>query len=148
MPSSRNWRRWAPSFWLSAVSRPAAGSSSSSSFGAAASARATPTSLRWPCDRSLGSRSAHALQVQGGEGPVDLLLPVAAGERPGADEVEQERVPRRPLGGDEQVVADGEVLEQLERLERAGQAEVGPAVGGQLVDLVAVELDRAAATRR
>ena len=35
----------------------------------------------------------------------------------------------RLLGGDEQVVAHGEVLEQLERLERAGQAEVGPVVG-------------------
>ena len=145
MPTSRKWRRCAPSSWLSAVSRPAAGSSSSSSFGAAARARATPTSLRWPCGSSLGRRSAKSLEAERGERPVDLLLEAdraAAGARGRARN--DHHFGR--LGRDEQVVADGEVLEQLERLARAGQAEAGPPVGGQLVDLLAVEARRALVT--
>ena len=42
------------------VSRPAAGSSSRTSLGLAASARATPISLRWPWLRSLGIFSAKS----------------------------------------------------------------------------------------
>ena len=45
---------------LSVVSRPAAGSSRQTTRGAAASARATPTSLRSPCESSSGSLSATA----------------------------------------------------------------------------------------
>ncbi len=45
--------RW-PNTWDSSLSRPAAGSSSSTSLGSITSALATPTSLRWPWDRLVG----------------------------------------------------------------------------------------------
>jgi hypothetical protein len=57
-PWSARARRQAPSSPLSRVSRPAAGSSRHSSRGLAASARATPTSLRWPMDSWAGLASA------------------------------------------------------------------------------------------
>ena len=57
-PWSASRRSRAPSSSLSAVSRPAAGSSRQSTSGLAASARATPTSLRWPVDSCDGIASA------------------------------------------------------------------------------------------
>ena len=122
---------------------PAAGSSSSSSFGAAASARATPTSLRWPWDRSLGRRRRRR-PGRARRAPCRPLLPLAPADG-WPEEVEQERVPRRLLGGDEQVVAHAEVLEQLERLERARHPEMGPPSGRDLL-IDAVEEHLAAET--
>ena len=106
MPPSRNWRRWAPSFWLSAVSRPAAGSSSRSSFGAAASARATPIELalavREVARQAVGPRLAAPSADSARSTCSSQCL---ASDRAGPQQVEQERVPPRLLGGDEQVVA-------------------------------------------
>ena len=59
-PPSTSARIRPPRVWLSSVSSPAAGSSMHSTLGLAASARATPTSLRWPCERSVGNTSAES----------------------------------------------------------------------------------------
>ena len=70
-PWSARSRRRAPSSALSRVSRPAAGSSRHSSRGPAASARATPTSLRWPMDSWSGmacGRPVHADQASSAPG--------------------------------------------------------------------------------
>ena len=56
-PASTSRRSRRPSSSLSCVSRPAAGSSRQTRRGFAASARATPTSLRWPWDSSSGRAS-------------------------------------------------------------------------------------------
>ena len=66
----------------------------------------------------------------------------------GPDDVGQERVPPRAIGGDQQVVANGEVLEQLERLERPDQPELGPRVGAQAGEVGPVEGDVALGDRR
>ena len=82
------------------------------------------------------------LQAADGDGPVDA----GAVRRP----VRQEQVPERRADGDalaghEQVLVDGEVVEQLYRLERPGEAEARAPVGAQAADVVAVEHDRPAA---
>ena len=57
-PASARRRSRRPSSSLSCVSSPAAGSSRHRTRGFATSARAIPTSLRWPCESSLGIASA------------------------------------------------------------------------------------------
>ena len=54
---------------------------------------------------------------------------IAPASRP--DEVEQHVAPRRRLGGDHQVLGDGEVVEQLDGLPRAPEAGARPPVGGE-----------------
>ena len=58
-PASASRRRVTPSSSLSAVSRPAAGSSRHSSDGLATRARATPTSLGWPDESDRGYVLSH-----------------------------------------------------------------------------------------
>ena len=70
---SRKLRRWAPSSWLSLVSSPAAGSSSSSSFGLAASALATPMSLRCPWTEIARDACRRGRQLQRFQRHVHLL---------------------------------------------------------------------------
>jgi hypothetical protein len=70
--------------------------------------------------------------------------PVDAG--PGRRAVRHEQIPQRRgdgdvLGGHEQVLFDGEVAEQLHRLERAGQAEARSPVRAQGADIAAIEGD-------
>ena len=109
----------APSRGVSAVSRPAAGSSSSSTVGSDAHARAIDTSWRWPwlsspACRSRRSASAGAVE-RGGRAVVAVL--VSSAEHGGAD-----------------VLLDGEVVVELERLERARQPSSHPRVGRERVD--------------
>ena len=89
-------------------------------------------------------RVGEVVETEHRQRPVDLLvvgLLVVAGPH----HVAEERVPPRSLGGRQQVVADRQVLEQLERLERAAQPEVGAAVGRLAGEVDAVERHRAAA---
>jgi hypothetical protein len=74
--------------------------------------------------------------------------PVDAG--PVRRAVRQEQVPQRRgdghvLAGHQQVLVDGEVVEQLDRLERAGQAEARPPVGAQAADVRPSKVIRPAA---
>ena len=70
-----------PSSSLSCVSRPAAGSSRQTSRGFATSARAIPTSLRCPCESSLGSRVGDRLEPEQLQRRVDLRrVPRSGGE--------------------------------------------------------------------
>ena len=117
----------APSTWLSAVSRPAAGSSSSTSFGPRASARATPTSLRWPWRQVGGEPVGDVVERRRSAAPSRPARPLAAVSAPGGTGRAIGVLPAaarrpRPAG-----CRDGQVLEQLERLERAHQAPRGPA---------------------
>ena len=113
-PSSASRRRRRPRAWRPAGSRPAAGSSRSSTVGRPATARVRATSRRWALDSCDGSRSTAP--------PRPPISPAHSAPPPGR------------LGRHQQVLAHGEVLEQLQRLERAAQAEAGPAVGGQPLD--------------
>ena len=65
VPLSTMLRSRRPSSSLSDVSRPAAGSSRHTTCGRAASARATPTSLRWPCVSSLGQHVGVVVRAAG-----------------------------------------------------------------------------------
>ena len=117
-----------PSHLLSVVSRPAAGSSSRMTCGSAAQARAIDTSWRWPW-----------LQVAG----------VAVAEVGDADEVERALhgavagVALHAERGGADVLLDGEVVVELELLERAGETAAHPLVRREPVDACAVERDRA-----
>ena len=51
------------------------------------------------------------------------------------------------LDADLDVVEDGEVIEEADVLERPRDAQAGHAVGGQVGDVLAVELDRAGRRR-
>ena len=113
------------------VSRPSSpddGSSSRSSLGSVISARPTSTSRARPRLSASTARSAIVLEpqqrqrpvragvlVRGRLGEVEHVLPEPPGPEPG------------PLG-DEQVVAHRHSGEQLDALERASEAEPGPAV--------------------
>ena len=70
--ASTSARSRRPSSSLSCVSSPAAGSSRQTSRGFATSARAMPTSLRCPCDSSLGSSSTIDCEPEQLEHRVDL----------------------------------------------------------------------------
>ncbi len=126
-PRSGSSRRRLPSSAVSSVSRPAAGSSSSSSDGRLASARATPTSLRWPCESSRGSRSRMSVISTASAAQATRL---GAGARERREHLRQRPPQRRPLGRDQQVLLDVHVVEQLDRLEGARHATARELVRG------------------
>ena len=110
------------------------------SCGSPVSARATPTSLRWPCERSLGVRRAEILEVERGEGPFDCRR-VACASRP--YEIEQEAGGALVLGRDLEVLGHVEVVEELDGLPRPAEAEPGPLVGREAGDVPVGEPDAA-----
>ena len=78
------------------------------------------------------------LQAADRDGPVDAG-PVRRPVR--QEQVAQRRADRHVLAGHKQVLVHGQVVEQLHRLERAGQAEACAPVGAQGSDVPSVEHD-------
>ena len=116
-----------PSSTLSSVSSPAAGSSSSTSRGRWASARATPTSLRRPWRELGGQAVATSVSPQQLERPVDGVARVLPDRQ---QQVAQRRRHAHALAGDEQVLLDGEVVEQLDATGRCARGRGGRAGAG------------------
>ena len=81
---------------LSEVSRPAAGSSMHSIRGRAATARAAPTSLRWPALSSFGHPPGELGNAEDVEGVGDVVT-VAAGR---VEQIGHEPAERLTFGGD------------------------------------------------
>ena len=113
--------------WLSVSSRPAAGSSSMMTDGPEATARAMPTRRRRPYGSSSGAGARCGSSA-------NSWIARDRGRRqacvPGPDEVGEPRHGRGGVGAGADVVLDADVLEQLERLERAAQAATRPACVG------------------
>ena len=135
MPAFTTSRSRSPRARLSALSRPAAGSSMHTSRGPAASARATPTSLRWPCESWSGIFTARSPSPSTSSAWSAPLIP----RRRGTHDVGQDVPPGGLRRRDLQVVGDGEVVEELEGLPRPGQPRPGTDVRSDLRDLLAVE---------
>ena len=138
--ASRRMRR--ASSALSFSSSPAAGSSSITTDGPDATVRAMPTSRRRPYGQLLGRLVEVRLELElahrGHRGGRQVVVT-------GPEEVGDPRQPRGALvapGPD--VLLDADVLEQLERLERAPQPETSPLRRVQPVDAATVERDRSA----
>ena len=138
MPASMMLRSRAPRAWDSAVSRPAAGSSMQTSFGRAASARAALDQLALTLRQLVGHPVGQVPEVEHVERVVHAA-PVPGAAR--VDEVAEEAAGRLPFGGHLEVLAHGEVVEELQRLPGPTEAETGAPVGGQARDLPAVEMD-------
>ena len=130
--------RW-PSSSLSFVSRPAAGSSRQRSRGSIAIARATPTSLRCPWVRSAGIASA----IEPRSSRSSARSAAALSPRAPSDQLGGEREERRALGGHGEVLAHGEVVEQLGALPGAREPAPRPRVRRQPREIAPVELDAA-----
>jgi hypothetical protein len=101
-------------------------------------ARATPTSFRWPCVSSLGIASASD--------PISSRSSarLVAGRAPTPCELGGQGEERGSLGSDLDVLANGEIVEQLGALPRSGEAALRAGVRRQTCEVTAVELDAAA----
>ena len=95
--------------------------------GSAASARASPTTLRCAWESSERHRAGQVFETEQGEGLLGLGGQRSTGR------------------GDGQVLHHGEVVEELDALPRPGQAEPGAGVGRKGREVTAVELDPALA---
>ena len=116
-PSAATSRSTALNAAVSCSSWPLAGSSSSSTFGAVASARASSTTRAWP----VGSRSARwPAELGDAEALEELVGDLVGMGAPGG------------VGGQPDVLAHGEQAEGLEPLEGAGQPAARPLERGQL----------------
>ena len=86
----------------------------------------------------------HPIEVSGEPEGVDQRHRVVVERRAaGSDQIGGEPPPRPGVRGYAQVVADSEAVEELERLERAGQPALGAPSRRPGPDGAAVELDRA-----
>ena len=88
---------------------------------ARASARATPTSLRCPVESSRGRRPPDLVELADLARPGDVSLVRrrrSANTRRRQEHVSHGRCEADPLGRDVQVLVDGQIVEQLDRLER------------------------------
>ena len=140
MPASRMRRRSRANSLDSFVSRPAAGSSMHTSCGRAARARAGADELAL----ALADLVRHAVAEVRDPQHVEREVDVGAVAGPvGHHEVEEEPADRLLLGGHAEVVADVQVVEQLERLPGSSEPEPLASVRRQVVDLVSVETDPA-----
>ena len=141
MPQSSASRRtrWASSAdWASP--RPAAGSSSSSTLGWVATARAMASSRRWPYERSCTTRSRSSWIWNS---RMAATTSPGSGGSTGCTRSRRYDQPVAWVGGRPQVVEHRRVLEQLQRLERPRQPGAGAPGRRQTAELDAVELDDA-----
>ena len=132
---SRSWP-------ISSAFMPAAGSSSSSSFGRAASARASSRRRCSPNARLPASSSC----LCGEAGELEQLADLGAHARRAAQPAREEALARAVLGRvlrDPQVLPDGELAEEADVLERARDAEAEPLVHRHAAEVRAAEQDRA-----
>ena len=102
-------------------------------------ARATPMSFRWPCVSSLGIAFASRAELE----QLERLVGRSVVARGTTDELRRERQPGRALGGDHEVLAHREVVEQLRALPRTGEAAAGAHVRRHPCEIVPVELGTA-----
>ena len=122
VPPAASSVRTAANRSVSWSSWPEAGSSSSSTFGSRARQRASSTMRPVPVDSEsarTSARSPRSSRSISASVAADTLAGLAAG--PGADR-------------DPDVLPHGEAAEQLEALEGAAQAPLGPGVGGEAVE--------------
>ena len=150
MPRSSRMRRISsPSPSISVWLRPPAGSSSSSSFGRAASARASSTRF-CSAERQVGDAAVRDV------GEVEKLdqLPGDVGERcssrrgPGQlQRIAEEIAAAERMAADAHIVEHRHGAEQREVLERAADADLGDAVRRAVEDALPFEQDVAASRR-
>ena len=133
---------WLPSTWDSVVSSPAAMLVEEDGLGSGRRGPGHADQLALAVGEVARGRSATFASPMMSSAQSTCSCS-AASTRPGrktSTMVEYTRTFRRH----QEVVADRQVLEELERLERPRQAQMGPGVRRHLVDLGAVEVDRAA----
>ena len=133
-----------PSSADSLVSRPAAGSSSSSTAGSVTSARAMPTRRATPCDNDDGRTSSTSPSCELLD---DLVHQRGRRRAPGTEQVGEVAPPRLVVGRDEQVLAHRHLLEQLDGLPRPHDAGAGPPLDRPRSMVVSPKRDRSARRR-